>query len=268
MQGGTNVIGWNEIAAVFGAKYNDKEDFRSIKVMHMTLDKYNLRANLPILVEHNPNKKLVSGQPYEEVVYYKDAAPYGPTYHLMTTMAELFWSAGRSNRARSNEGGKPIPVVWAPCFVHILFGLRHNLFAGTPLEESEGWRCQLPEEIPIASLEQPVSTRRPRAEDKQQEEFVPASPGTVHVFSKATRGYSHCVARTALVFKKARARDKERGLPSKKKNKDEGQSSEMRVHLGHPTFVPKHTLGGHYAPTSTDLGRNSRSRPVPFSWRT
>ncbi|KAL2632678.1 hypothetical protein R1flu_004157 [Riccia fluitans] len=103
------------------------------------------------------------------------------------------------SKARSNEGGKPIPIVWAPCFVHILFGLRRNLFVGTPLEEAEGWvgwthvtkdtdmtlpqlhskfpklitslndlrqRCQLPEEIPIASLEQSVSTRRPHAEDK------------------------------------------------------------------------------------------------------
>ncbi|KAL2644623.1 hypothetical protein R1flu_012210 [Riccia fluitans] len=87
---GTNVIGWNKITFVFGAKHNDKEDFRSIKVMHMTLDKYNLRAYLPASIEHNLNKKLVSRQPYEEVVYYKDAAPYGPTYHLMTTVAKLF----------------------------------------------------------------------------------------------------------------------------------------------------------------------------------
>ncbi|KAL2611311.1 hypothetical protein R1flu_023003 [Riccia fluitans] len=242
-RGGTNIIGWNEISVVFGAKHNDSEDFRSIKVMHTTLDKYNPRAYLPASVEHNPNKKLVSGQPYEEVLYYKDAAPYGPTCCLMTTVAELFWSAGRSNRfltpmilaylhglhghgynwakailhglrneihflqsrARNNEGGKPIPVVWAPCLVHILFGLRRNLFVGTPLEEAEGWvgwthvtkdtdmtlpqlhskfpklitslshlrqRCQLPEEIPIASPEQAVSTKRPRAKDKQPEEFV------------------------------------------------------------------------------------------------
>ncbi|KAL2620934.1 hypothetical protein R1flu_001139 [Riccia fluitans] len=97
-RGGTNIIGWNKIAVVFGAKHNDKEDFRSIKVMHMTLDKYNPWAYLPASVEHNPNKKLVSGQPYEEVLYCKDVAPYGPTYHLMATVAELFWSAGRSKR--------------------------------------------------------------------------------------------------------------------------------------------------------------------------
>ncbi|KAL2629011.1 hypothetical protein R1flu_013697 [Riccia fluitans] len=185
-------------------------------------------------VEHNLNKKLVSGQPYEEVLYYKDAAPYGPTYCLMTTstMAELFWSAGRSNKfltpmilaylrglhdhgynwakailhglwneihflqskVRSNEGGKPIPVVWARCFVHILFGLRRNLFAGTPLEEAEGTgrvekkapcrrqaaggvcpcvprtavSSQRLEDIPIASPKQPVSSKRPRVEDKER----------------------------------------------------------------------------------------------------
>ncbi|KAL2609281.1 hypothetical protein R1flu_027854 [Riccia fluitans] len=188
------------------------------------LDKYNPRSYLPASVETNPNKKLVSGQRYEEILYYKDVAPYGPTYHLITTVAELFWSAGRSNRfltlmilaylrglhghsynwakailhglgtkilflqsrARSNESGKTIFVIWAPCFVHILFSLRRTLFTGTQLEEAEGWvgwthvtkdtdmslaqlhskyptliillddlrqRCKLPEEIPIASLE-------------------------------------------------------------------------------------------------------------------
>ncbi|KAL2607397.1 hypothetical protein R1flu_025970 [Riccia fluitans] len=224
--------------------------------MHTTLDKYNPRAYLPALVEHNPNKKLVSGQPYEEVLYYKDAAPYGPTYCLMTTVAELFWSARRSNRfltpmilaylhglhghgynwmkailhvlrnkihflqsrARNNEGGKPIPVVWAPCFVHILFGLRRNLFAGTPLEEAKGWRCQLPEEIPIASLEQAVSTRRPCAEDKQPEEFVLASPEQP-VSSQRPEDIPIASPKQPVSSKRPRAEDKEHGLPSKKKNK-------------------------------------------------
>ncbi|KAL2632677.1 hypothetical protein R1flu_004156 [Riccia fluitans] len=67
-RGGTNVIGWNEIAVVFGAKHNNKEDFRSIKVMHTTLDKYNPRAYLLASIEHNPNRKLVNGQSYEEVL--------------------------------------------------------------------------------------------------------------------------------------------------------------------------------------------------------
>ncbi|KAL2630817.1 hypothetical protein R1flu_015503 [Riccia fluitans] len=142
----------------------------------------------------------------------------------MTTVAELFWSHGRNNRfltlmilaylrglhghsynrakailyglrikilflqsrAHNNEGGKTIPVVCTPCFVHILLSLRCTLFAGTPLEEAEGWvgwthvtkdtdmslaqlhskfpklitslddlrqRCKLLEEIPIVSPE-------------------------------------------------------------------------------------------------------------------
>ncbi|KAL2620426.1 hypothetical protein R1flu_000631 [Riccia fluitans] len=273
----------------FGAKHNNKEDFRSIKVMHMMFDKYNPRAYLPASVEHNPNKKLVNGQPYEEVLYYKGAAPYGPMYHLMTTVAELFWSAGRSNkfltlmilaylrglhghwynwakailhglrneihflqsRACNNEGGKPIPVVWAPCFVHILFGLRRNLFAGTPLEEAEGWvgwthvtkdtnmtlpqlhskfpklitslndlrqRCQLPEEIPIASPKQPVSTRRPRAEDKQPEDIVTAS-SEQPMSSQRPEDIPIASPEQPVSSKRPHAEDKERGLPSKKKNK-------------------------------------------------
>ncbi|KAL2620840.1 hypothetical protein R1flu_001045 [Riccia fluitans] len=248
-------------------------------MMHMTLDKYDPRSYLPASVKTNPNKKLVKRQPYEEIVYYKDAAPYGPTYHFMTIVAEFFWSAGRSNRfltpmilaylhglhghsynwakailhglwtkilflqsrARNNEGGKTIPVVWAPCFVHILFGLRCALFAGTPLEEAEGWigwthvtkdtdmslaqlhskfpklitslsdlrqRCKLPEEIPIASPKQPVSTRRPRAEDKQPEEIPIASP------------------EQPVSSKRPRVEDKERGLLSTKKNMSLGERSE------------------------------------------
>ncbi|KAL2653285.1 hypothetical protein R1flu_021413 [Riccia fluitans] len=161
------------------------------------------------------------------------------------------------SRARSNEGGKPIPVVWAPCFVHILFGLRRNLFAGTPLEEVEGWvgwthvtndtdmtlpqlhskfpklitslsdlrqRCQLPEEIPIASPEQAVLTRRPRAEDKQPEEFVPASP------------------EQPVSSKRPHAEDKERGFPSKKMNKNKGQSSGPKIRFTQPSR-PNITMG-------------------------
>ncbi|KAL2603079.1 hypothetical protein R1flu_007950 [Riccia fluitans] len=82
-----------------------------------------------------------------------------------------------------------------------MFGLRRTLFAGKPLEEAKGWvgwthvtkdtnmslaqlhskfpklitslddlrpRCKLPKEIPITSPEQPMSTKRPRAEDKER----------------------------------------------------------------------------------------------------
>ncbi|KAL2607927.1 hypothetical protein R1flu_026500 [Riccia fluitans] len=237
VRGGTNVIGWNKIAVVFGAKHNDSEDFRSIKVMHTTLDKYNPWAYLPASVEHNPNKKLVNGQPYEEVLYYKDVAPYGPTYYLMTTMAELFWSAGRSNkfltpmilaylrdlhghgynwakailhglrnkihflqsRACNNEGGKPILVVWAPCFVHILFGLRHN-------------------DTIISLLEHHSRRQKGGAEDKQPEEFVPTSPEQP-VSSQRPEDIPIASPEQPMSSKRPRAEDKERGLQSKKKKK-------------------------------------------------
>ncbi|KAL2649369.1 hypothetical protein R1flu_017497 [Riccia fluitans] len=221
---------WNEIAVIFEAKHNEKEDFPSIKVIHTTFDRYNPRSYLPASVETNPNKKHVSGQQYEEILYYKDVAPYGPTYHLMTTMAELFWSHGRSNkfltlmilaylrslhshnynwakafcmafgakfssynREHTSMMVTTIPVVWAPCFVHILFSLRRNLFAGTPLEE----RCKLPEEIPIASPE-PVdyNATRPKVDYKRGRETD--HPGST---------------------KWAHAEDNECGLPSTKIDK-------------------------------------------------
>ncbi|KAL2650047.1 hypothetical protein R1flu_018175 [Riccia fluitans] len=154
------------------------------------------------------------------------------------------------SKASSNEDGKTIPVVWAPCFVHILFGLRCTLFVGTPLEEAKGWvgwthvtkdtdmslaqlhskfpklitslddlrqRCKLPEEIPIASLEQPVSTRRPHAEDKQPEEIPIAS------------------LEQPISSKRPHAEDKEHGLPSTKKNKlpstKRQSTKELTAHL-------------------------------------
>ncbi|KAL2644025.1 hypothetical protein R1flu_011612 [Riccia fluitans] len=155
------------------------------------------------------------------------------------------------SRARSNEGGKTIPVVWAPCFLHILFGLRRTLFAGTPLEEAEGWvgwthvtkdtdmslallhskfpklitsfsdlrqRCKLSEEIPIESPEQPVSTRRPRAEDKQPEE-IPIVSLEQPVSCQRPEEISIVSPEQPVSSKRPRAEDKERGLPSTKKNK-------------------------------------------------
>ncbi|KAL2642697.1 hypothetical protein R1flu_010284 [Riccia fluitans] len=129
---GTNVMGWNEIAVIFGVKHNEKEDFQSIKVMHTTLDKYNPRSYFPTSVETNPNKKLVSGQRYEEILYYKDAAPYGLTYHLMTIVAELFWSAGRSNRFLT-------PMILA--YLRGLHGHSYN-WAKAILQGNEGYRYE------------------------------------------------------------------------------------------------------------------------------
>ncbi|KAL2607506.1 hypothetical protein R1flu_026079 [Riccia fluitans] len=113
--------------------------------MHMTLDKYNPRAYLPASVEHNPNKKLVSGQPYEEVLYYKDAAPYGPTYCLMTTVAELFWSAGRSNRFLTPmilaylRGLHGHGYNWAKAILHGLWNKIH--FLQSRARSNAGWEA-------------------------------------------------------------------------------------------------------------------------------
>ncbi|KAL2642846.1 hypothetical protein R1flu_010433 [Riccia fluitans] len=62
-------------------------------------------------------------------------------------------------------------------------------------------RCKLPEEIPIASPEQPMLTRRPRVEDKLSEEIPIVSP------------------EQPMSTRRPRAEDKERGLSSTKKNK-------------------------------------------------
>ncbi|KAL2644187.1 hypothetical protein R1flu_011774 [Riccia fluitans] len=83
-RGGTNIIGRNEIAIVFGAKHKKKEDFRSIKR-------------------------------YKEILYYKAAAPYGPTLHghnynwgkaiLHGLQRKILFL---QSRACNNDGGKTI----------------------------------------------------------------------------------------------------------------------------------------------------------------
>ncbi|KAL2644065.1 hypothetical protein R1flu_011652 [Riccia fluitans] len=73
-----------------------------------------------------------------------------------------------------------------------------------------------------------MSTRRPRAEDKQPEEFVPASPEQP-VSSQRPEDIPIASPEQPVSSKRPRAEDKERGLPSKKKNKDEGQSSGPRL---------------------------------------
>ncbi|KAL2653157.1 hypothetical protein R1flu_021285 [Riccia fluitans] len=161
--------------------------------MHTTLNKYNPRSYLPASVETKPNKKLVNGQQYEEILYYKDASPYGPTYHLITTVAELFWSATRSNRFL-------IPMIlayltgfhghlydWAKAILHglrikILFlqsrarnneemqaagGDSHCVPGTVCVDKKAPCRRQAAGGDSIASREQPVSTKRPRAEDKE-----------------------------------------------------------------------------------------------------
>ncbi|KAL3701616.1 hypothetical protein R1sor_019638 [Riccia sorocarpa] len=128
-------------------------------------------------VESNPNKKLVNGQRYEECLYYREAASYGPTYYLMTIVAELFWSAGRAsrfltpmvyaylrslnghqtnwakailhslrmeisslqNRGKTRENQKTRAIMWAPVLLQVVYAFRSTIFAGTPLQEADTW---------------------------------------------------------------------------------------------------------------------------------
>ncbi|KAL3681019.1 hypothetical protein R1sor_023975 [Riccia sorocarpa] len=66
-QNGTNfVVGWHEIQVAFGANHSDKDEFRAMKIAHKRFKAMKPSDYLPETVETNSNKKLVSGQPYEE----------------------------------------------------------------------------------------------------------------------------------------------------------------------------------------------------------
>ncbi|KAL2611948.1 hypothetical protein R1flu_023640 [Riccia fluitans] len=175
-RGGTNVIGWNEIAIIFGAKHNKKEDFQSIKR-------------------------------YEETFYYKDAAPYGPMYHLMTIVAELFWSHGRSNRFLILMilaylcGLHGHNYNWAKAILHDIWS--KILFLQSRERSNDGGKtilvgCKLPEEIPIASLE-PVDYNAVRKKVDCKRGWKMDQPGST---------------------KRPHAANNEHGLPSTKINKE------------------------------------------------
>ncbi|KAL3693312.1 hypothetical protein R1sor_006963 [Riccia sorocarpa] len=174
--GNAHVIGWPEIAVAFGSQHDPKEEFRNTKVMQSKLRDLHPDLFLPQAVESNPNKKLVNGQRYEECLYYREAAPYGPTYYLMTIVAELFWCSGRAprfltpmvyaylrslsghqtnwakailhslrmeisslqNRGKTRENQKTRAIMWAPV-LHVVYAFRSTIFAGTPLQEADTW---------------------------------------------------------------------------------------------------------------------------------
>ncbi|KAL3692695.1 hypothetical protein R1sor_006346 [Riccia sorocarpa] len=96
--GSTCVVGSHEVLVAFGASHADSEEFRAIKINNKNMAPYRPGEYLPESVETNAQRKLVNGRPYEEISYYKEAAPYGPTYFLMTVIAELFWCNGRTTR--------------------------------------------------------------------------------------------------------------------------------------------------------------------------
>ncbi|KAL3689553.1 hypothetical protein R1sor_015862 [Riccia sorocarpa] len=175
--GQTCVVGWHEIVVAFGASHSETEEFRAIKINNKNFSQYRADDFLMETVETNAQRKLVNGQPYEEISYFKDAAPYGPTYFLMNVIAELFWCNGRSTRfttpmvyahmrslhgfqtnwakvilhclkteilflqkrAHTPDNSKVTPVIWAPVFVKILYAYRETVFAGTPLAATDAW---------------------------------------------------------------------------------------------------------------------------------
>ncbi|KAL3691211.1 hypothetical protein R1sor_004862 [Riccia sorocarpa] len=71
--------------------HGEAEEFRAIKINNKAFSQYKPQEFLPETVETNAQRKLVNGQPYEEISYYKKAAPYSPTYYLMSIIAKLFW---------------------------------------------------------------------------------------------------------------------------------------------------------------------------------
>ncbi|KAL3685277.1 hypothetical protein R1sor_003299 [Riccia sorocarpa] len=152
-----------------------RSKFRATKINNKNFSEYRPGEYLLETVETNAARKLVNGRPYEEISYYKEAAPYGPTFFLMSVIAELFWCNGRSTRytmpmvyaymrslhgfqtnwakvilhclkteiqflqkrARAPDNTKVTPIIWAPVFVRILYTFRQTIFSGTSLEAAE-----------------------------------------------------------------------------------------------------------------------------------
>ncbi|KAL3695384.1 hypothetical protein R1sor_009460 [Riccia sorocarpa] len=175
--GATCIVGWHKVSVAFGASHGEAEEFRAIKINNKNFVQYRPGEYLPETVETNAGRKLVNGQPYEEISYYKEAAPYGPTYYIMSVIDELFWCNGCTTRfttlmvyaymrsvhgfqtnwskvilhslkteisflqkrARSTDNSKVMPIVWAPVFMRLLYAFRATIFSGTQLASPETW---------------------------------------------------------------------------------------------------------------------------------
>ncbi|KAL3683988.1 hypothetical protein R1sor_002010 [Riccia sorocarpa] len=72
-------------------EHSDEDEFHGNRIMDKQLTSYKPSLFLPKTVDvaKNLNKELISGKDYEEVLYYREVVPYGPTYHIMTLIAEL-----------------------------------------------------------------------------------------------------------------------------------------------------------------------------------
>ncbi|KAL3690625.1 hypothetical protein R1sor_016934 [Riccia sorocarpa] len=177
LNGSATVVGWQELERAFGAKHSEDDEFRAKKIMQKQLLPYNLSDFLPVFIEKNSNKELVSGKEYEENTYYSEAAPYGPTYYLLTVIAELFWCNSKGPRyltpmvyaylralhgnpynwakallhglkteilsvqkeSRNLDSRRSIQVGWAPVLVHLLYTFRERLFPNSPLASIDHW---------------------------------------------------------------------------------------------------------------------------------
>ncbi|KAL3701814.1 hypothetical protein R1sor_019836 [Riccia sorocarpa] len=115
LNGSATVVGWQELERAFGANHSEDDEFRATKIMQKQLLPYNPNDFLLVFTEKNSNEELVSGKDYEENAYYHEAAPYGPTYYLMT-------HPGR-----------------APVLVHLLYTFRERLFPNSPLASIDHW---------------------------------------------------------------------------------------------------------------------------------
>ncbi|KAL3688428.1 hypothetical protein R1sor_014737 [Riccia sorocarpa] len=177
LNGSATVVGWQELERAFGAKHSDDDEFRATKIMQKQLLPYNPNDFLPVFMEKNANKELVSGKDYEENAYYREAAPYGPTYYLLTVIAEFFWCNSKGPRyltpmvyaylralhgnpynwakvllhglkteilsvqkeSRNLDSRRSIQVGWAPVLVHLLYTFRERLFPNSPLASIDRW---------------------------------------------------------------------------------------------------------------------------------
>ncbi|KAL3678932.1 hypothetical protein R1sor_021888 [Riccia sorocarpa] len=192
--GSTCVVGWHEVSVAFGASHGEAEEFRAIKINNKAFSQYKPQEFLPETMETNAQRKLVNGQPYEEISYYKDAASYGPTYYLMSIIAELFWCNGRSTRfttpmVYAYMRSLATPEAWVS-WVHMskdgeldLKGLVNKF--PTPIEDLKVIResCKLTDNIPLAesvaggpdgnaAVMTPKLTVRKRARDDKEPDRV------------------------------------------------------------------------------------------------
>ncbi|KAL3690435.1 hypothetical protein R1sor_016744 [Riccia sorocarpa] len=128
--GSTCVVGWHEIAVAFGANHTDAEEFRAIKINNKNFSQYRAGEYLAETVETNAQRKLVNGQPYEEISYYKEAAPYGPTYFLMNVISGIILVQRKKHPLHYSDGLRLHEVAsWIP----------DELGKGTPLATADSW---------------------------------------------------------------------------------------------------------------------------------